>query len=157
MALLFNGIEIAVGGYEVAGNAILDIIDNTGKIEVYVTNNATKLSETVATIKDTYTKSSLSIQPTTLNAWNYITRYDYDLTNGLMVPTEAGQSGSGTSTGFADGLYVDNATSGQRECLWLGSLTDGGSAGLSCLHTNDGVSAGNWRILARLSSNGVRG
>lgn len=131
--MVFNGIEIAVGGYEVAGNAILDIIDNTGKREVYVTNNATKLSGTVATIKDTYTKSSLSIQPTTLNAWNYITRYDYDLTNGLMVPTEAGQSGSGTSTGFADGLYVDNATSGQRECLWLGLLSNFGLAGLSCL------------------------
>lgn len=154
--MVFNGIEIAVGGYEVAGNAILDIIDNTGKREVYVTNNATKLSETVATIKDTYTKSSLSIQPTTLNAWNYITRYDYDLTNGLMVPTEAGQSGSGTSTGFADGLYVDNATSGQRECLWLGAPTTG-RAGLSCLSAHSGVSLGAWNFLARLSTNGVRG
>ena len=45
-----------------------------------------------------------------------------------MVPTEAGQSGSGTSTGFADGLYVDNAASGQRECLWLGHLYNFGSA-----------------------------
>lgn len=155
--MVFNGIEIAVGGYEVAGNAILDIIDNTGKREVYVTNNATKLSGTVATIKDTYTKSSLSIQPTTLNAWNYITRYDYDLTNGLMVPTEAGQSGSGTSTGFADGLYVDNATSGQRECLWLGHLYNYGDAGLSCLATSIGMSNGYWNVLARLSTNGVRG
>ena len=155
--MVFNGIEIAVGGYEVAGNAILDIVDDTGKREVYVMNNATKLSGTVATIKDTYTKSSLSIQPTTLNTWNYITRYDYDITNGLMVPTEAGQSGSGTSTGFADGLYVDNAASGQRECLWLGHLNNGGNAGLSCLHASYGLSDGSWRFLARLSTNGVRG
>ena len=155
--MVFNGIEIAVGGYEVAGNAILDIVNSSGKREVYVTNNATKLSSTVSTIKSTYAKSSLSIQPTTLNAWNYITRYDYDLTNGLMVPTEAGQSGSGTSTGFADGLYVDNATSGQKECLWLGSLSLSGLAGLSCLHSNDGISIGHWLFLARLSTNGVRG
>lgn len=155
--MVFNGIEIAVGGYEVAGNAILDIVDNTGKREVYVTNNATKLSGTVSTIKSTYNKSSLSIQPTTLNAWNYITRYDYDLTNGLMVPTEAGQSGSGTSTGFADGLYVDNAASGQRECLWLGHLNGHGAAGLSCLIAVSGLSFGYWYILARLSTNGVRG
>ena len=134
-----------------AGNAILDIIDNTGKREVYVTNNATKLSGTIATIKDTYTKSSLSIQPTTLNAWNYITRYDYDLTNGLMVPTESGQTGAGTSTGFADGLNVDSGTSGQRECLWLGNLINTGSAGLSCLSTYRGISYGNWLILARTS------
>lgn len=155
--MVFNGIEIAVGGYEVAGNAILDIVNSSGKREVYVTNNATKLSSTVSTIKSTYAKSSLSIQPTTLNAWNYITRYDYDLTNGLMVPTEAGQSGSGTSTGFADGLYVDNATSGQRECLWLGFLYAYGDAGLSCLHAIFGLSYGAWGILARLSTNGVRG
>lgn len=155
--MVFNGIELAVGGYEVAGNAILDIVDNTGKREVYVTNNATKLSGTVSTIKSTYNKSSLSIQPTSLNAWNYITRYDYDLANGLMVPTEAGQSGSGTSTGFADGLYVDNAASGQRECLWLGILGNVGSAGLSCLYTHTGISTGTWYILARLSTNGVRG
>lgn len=155
--MVFNGIEIAVGGYEVAGNAILDIVNSSGKREVYVTNNATKLSSTVSTIKSTYAKSSLSIQPTTLNAWNYITRYDYDLTNGLMVPTEAGQSGSGTSTGFADGLYVDNATSGQRECLWLGFLYNAGTAGLSCFTTSIGVSSGYWYILARLSTNGVRG
>lgn len=155
--MVFNGIEIAVGGYEVAGNAILDIVDNTGKREVYVTNNATKLSGTVATIKDTYTKSSLSIQPTTLNAWNYITRYDYDIANGLMVPTESGASGAGTSTGFADGLYVDSGTSGQRECLWLGTLNHNGNAGLSCLHAFNGLSLGYWSILARLSTNGVRG
>lgn len=155
--MVFNGIEIAVGGYEVAGNAILDIVNSSGKREVYVTNNATKLSSTVSTIKSTYAKSSLSIQPTTLNAWNYITRYDYDLTNGLMVPTEAGQSGSGTSTGFADGLYVDNATSGQKECLWLGSLHYAGIAGLSCLSAANGLSGGYWDLLARLSTNGVRG
>ena len=88
---------------------------------------------------------------------NYITRYDYDLTNGLMVPTEAGQTGAGTSTGFADGLYVDSGTSGQRECLWLGYLSHSGTAGLSCLSTHAGLSNGYWYVLARLSTNGVRG
>lgn len=155
--MVFNGIEIAVGGYEVAGNVILDIADGTGKRNVYVTNNATKLSSVVATIKDTYIKSPLSIQPASLNGWKYITRFDYDLDNGLMIPTECGQSGSGSTTGFADGCYIDSSSSGQRECLWLGCLDDNGNAGLSCLTTHYAISYGYWYILARLSTNGVRG
>lgn len=154
---VFNGIELSVGGYEVAGNAIMDIADSTGKREVYVTNDSTKLTSTVATIKSTYTKSDLAIQPTNLNAWNYITEYGFDLENGVAVPTQAGQSGSGSSVGYADGLYVDAGTSGQREFLWLGGLSAGPAAGLSCLSAHYGVSNASWYILARLSINGVGG
>lgn len=155
--MVFDGIEIAVGGYEVAGNAIMNIADSTGKREIYVTNDVSKLSATYSTIQSTYNKSNLAIQPTTLNGWNYITQMEADLTNGIFVPTECGQSGSGSSVGFADGCYIDSGTSGQREFLWLGFLYNFASAGLSCVSAHLDITNAFWHILARLSINGVGG
>jgi len=155
--LVFDGIEIAVGGYEVAGNAIMNIADSTGKREIYITNDVSELSSSYSTIQSTYNKSNLVIQPTKLNAWNYITKMEADMNNGLFVPTECGQSGSGTSVGFADGCYVDSGTSGQREFYWLGNLDSNANAGLSCVFANYGISFAYWNFLARLSINGVGG
>lgn len=154
---VLDGIEIAVGGYEVSGNAFMDIVSATGKREVYYTNDASKLTTNITTAKNTYKKSSLAIQPTTLNAWNYITKISFDTKDGLAIPVECGKSGSGSSVGYADGCYVDNATSGQREFLLLGLLTNTSLAGLSCLSANSGLTAAIWHILARLSINGVGG
>ena len=154
---VIDGVEIMVGGYEVAGNAIMNIADSTGKREVYYTNDVSKLSNSYATIQSTYKKSSLEIQPTTLNAWNYITEYGFDLEDGIAVPTQAGASGSGSAVGYADGLYVDNGTSGQGEFLLLGGLHNAANAGLSCVNAYLGVSLGGWHVLARLSINGVGG
>ena len=153
--MVFNGVEIAVGGYEVAGNAIIDIEGNSRNF--YVTKDTSQLSTNVTTIKSTYKKSDLSIEPASLNGWKYITEMQADLKNGLLVPTKCGESGSGTGTGFADGCYIDNSTSGQRECLLLGLLNNFGAAGLSCLGTDFGISNGHWFILARHSINGVGG
>lgn len=155
--MVFDGIEIAVGGYEVASNAIMDIVDSTGKREIYVINDSSKLSGNVNTIKTTYNKSNLSIQPTTLNAWNSITEMEGDLVNNIFVPTKAGASGSGTSVGYCDSLYVDAGTSGQREFLLLGSLNSSNLAGLSCLNAYYGLTSAFWSFLARLSINGVGG
>ena len=155
--MVLDGIEMMVGGYEVAGNAIMDIVSSTGQREVYVTNDSTKLTTTVATIKSTYNKSSYSMQPTTLNAWNYITAMQLDLANGVAVPTEAGATSSGSSVGYADGLYVDSGTSGQREFLLLGALSHGTSAGLSCLRADSSLSHATWAFLARLSINATGG
>ncbi|MGF2526062.1 hypothetical protein ACQUW0_27510, partial [Ralstonia pseudosolanacearum] len=101
--------------------------------------------------------SSYSMQPTTLNAWNYITAMQLDLANGVAIPTEAGASQSGSSVGYADGLYVDAGTSGQREFLLLGSLDAGANAGLSCLYAGIGLSTAGWLCLARLSINATGG
>lgn len=154
---VYNGIEIAVGGYEVAGNAIANIKDSTGTREVYYTNDVTKLSTNFTTIQSNFIKSSMEMVPTTLNSWNYIKEYGFDQEHGIAVPTQAGGSGAGSSVGYADGLYVDNAASGQRELLWLGNLYTGTSAGLSCLAAGSAVSLAYWYILARLSINGVGG
>ena len=155
--MVIQGIECMVGGYETYGNAFMDIVDATGKREVYIQNDASQLTTDIATAKTTYKKSPYAIQPTKLNSWNYITRIDFDLENGTFVQTNAGQDGSSTTTGFADGVYVDNASSGQREFLGFGYLRYGSYAGLSCLYADYGVGNADWYILARLSINGVGG
>lgn len=155
--MVIQGIEIMVGGYETYANAFMDIVDATGKREVYIQNDASLLTTNMTTAKTIYKKSPYAIQPTKLNSWNYITRIDFDLENGTFVQTNIGQDGSSTTTGFADGVYVDNASSGQREFLGFGSLWNGSTAGLSCLHAHLGVGYAVWHILARLSINGVGG
>lgn len=155
--IVIQGIECMVGGYETYGNAFMDIVDATGKREVYIQNDASLLTTNMTTAKSTYKKSPYSIQPQKLNSWNYITRIDFDLENGAFVQTNVGQDGSSTTTGFADGVYVDNASSGQREFLGFGHLGSGSSAGLSSLHASRGVGSAHWGILARLSINGVGG
>lgn len=155
--MVIQGIECMVGGYETYANAFMDIVDASGKREVYIQNDASQLTTNIATAKTTYKKSPYSIQPQKLNSWNYITRIDFDLENGASVQTNVGQDGSSTATGFADGVYVDNASSGQKEFLGFGSLWYSSSAGLSCLLTSGGVGTALWYLLARLSINGVRG
>lgn len=155
--IVIQGIECMVGGYETYANAFMDIVDATGKREVYIQNDASLLTTNMTTAKSTYKKSPYSIQPQKLNSWNYITRIDFDLENGAFVQTNVGQDGSSTTTGFADGVYVDNASSGQREFLGFGALGAGSLAGLSCLDAHYGVGAAYWGILARLSINGVGG
>lgn len=155
--IVIQGIECMVGGYETYGNAFMDIVDATGKREVYIQNDASLLTTNMTTAKSTYKKSPYSIQPQKLNSWNYITRIDFDLENGAFVQTNVGQDGSSTTTGFADGVYVDNASSGQREFLGFGVLGAGSYAGLSCLLADGGVGHAYWSILARLSINGVGG
>lgn len=155
--IVIQGIECMVGGYETYANAFMDIVDATGKREVYIQNDASLLTTNMTTAKSTYKKSPYSIQPQKLNSWNYITRIDFDLENGAFVQTNVGQDGSSTTTGFADGVYVDNASSGQREFLGFGYLWYGSVAGLSYLYANYGVGTAYWHILARLSINGVGG
>ena len=155
--MVIQGIEIMVGGYETYANAFMDIVDSTGKREVYVQNDASQLTTNVTTAKASYKKSQYAIQPSKVNSWNYITRIDFDLENGAFVQTNVGQDGSSTTTGFADGVYVDNASSGQREFLGFGNLWIGSTAGLSCLVASYGVGDAHWSILARLSINGVGG
>lgn len=155
--IVIQGIECMVGGYETYGNAFMDIVDASGKREVYIQNDASLLTTNITTAKSTYKKSPYAIQPTKLSNWNYITRIDFDLENGVFVQSNCGQDGSGTAVGFADGVYVDNASSGQKEFLGFGALGEGSSAGLSFLAAGNGAFSAYWNILARLSINGVRG
>ena len=155
--MVFQGIELAVGGYEVAGNAFMDIVSSTGKRDIYVTNDNSKITTTVAEAKSMYNKSKNSSQPTTLSAWNYITKMALDEENGMFNVIECGNSGSGSATGFCDGFYVDSAASGQREFLLLGFLWLAAFSGLSCVSAADSLSNAYWAVLARLSISGRKG
>lgn len=148
--MVLQGIETMVGGYEVMGNAIMDITSSTGTRKPYVINDNSKIIQSVTNIKSTY-ETSNDIQPTTLNAWNYITEMKLDIENGYFGITKAGVSGSGSAVGFCDGLYVDSGTSGQREFLAVGGLGSGSAVGLSYLYADYSLSIAGWFILSRLS------
>lgn len=153
--IVLNGIELMVGGYEVASNAIMDIVNADGTREIYLTNDTTKLTSNVTTIKNSYTKLDTPIKASKTAAWNYITEMVMDIRNGAFTISKSGESGSGSTSGFADGLYIDGGSSGQREFLFFGFLGAGSGAGISFLLANDSLSSSWWAILSRLSINGV--
>lgn len=132
--IVISGIECAVGGYEIPCNAMMNILNASGDREVYITNDATKLSTSTQTIMNTWKKSDMTIKISKVNSWQYITKIGIDTELGCVLPLAAGESGSGSSTGFGDGLYTDAAASGQREFLLLGALWSGSVCGLSCLN-----------------------
>ena len=155
--IVISGIECAVGGYEIPCNAMMNILNANGDREVYITHDATKLSTNTQTIMNTWKKSNMTIKTSKVNNWQYITKMGIDTELGCVLPLAAGESGSGSSTGFGDGLYCDNAVTGQREFLLLGYLWAGSLGGLSCLYANDGFSPAWWYFLARISIMAVRG
>lgn len=155
--IVISGIECAVGGYEIPCNAMMNILNASGDREVYITHDATKLSTNTQTIMNTWKKSGMTIKTSKVNNWQYITKMGIDTELGCVLPLAAGESGSGSSTGFGDGLYCDNAATGQREFLLLGHLRSGSVGGLSCLYANSGFSNAGWYCLARISIMAVRG
>lgn len=150
------GTELMLGGHEVMGNAIADIIDSNFTRDIYITNDGSKLVTTAATIKTTYEKSEFQFKPVAA-AWKYITSMIYDLVKGLPVFNSSGESGSGSATGYCDATTCDTGTSGQRELLRGGNLFGGGFAGLWCLNLFIALSFACWYNLSRPSVNAVGG
>lgn len=153
---VIQGIECMVGGYETLGNAFMDIIDGTHR-DVYVCDDSTKLTTDINTAKKNYKKLPKQMTVTKNAQWCCGTNIHIDLENGMNIITQAGESGSGSSTGFCDGIYFDNATTGQREFLLLGTLWDRGISGAFCSHCAYGRGPAGWLFLARLSINVYRG
>ena len=155
-AFKIQGIETGVGAYEVLGNVVTDIVtgeDGNPARDVYVCQDASTLSSTIATVRASYKKAIAQV-PYTEASWRYITEETTDTDLGIMIPTG---TGAGSTTGFADGLYTDTGTSGQREWLALGSLNLGAVAGLWILRAYYGWSSTNWYIVSGVSPNGTRG
>ena len=151
-----QGIETCIGAYEVLGNVVMDIVtgaDGNPARDVYVCEDASTLSSNIATVRANYKKAIAQVAYTAAS-WKYITEETTDPNLGIMIPTKVG---GGSTTGFADGLYTDTGTSGQREWLALGSLYLGAYAGLWILHANGGWSATGWYIVSGVSPNGTRG
>ena len=146
---VIQGIELMVGGYEVLGNTFMNVVDGLTR-DVYVCTDSTKLTTNVTTAKETYVKLAKQMTVERNNKWNYGTEIFIDTENGMNIITKAGASGSGTNTGFCDGIYFDTAETGQREFLWLGRLWAGSTGGAFCSDCSWLGYAG-WHVLARLS------
>lgn len=151
-----QGIETCIGAYEVLGNVVMDIVtgaDGNPARDVYVCEDASTLSSNIATVRANYKKAIAQVAYTAAS-WKYITEETTDPNLGIMIPTKVG---GGSTTGFADGLYTDAGTSGQREWLALGGLYYGAAAGLWLLAAAYGWSSTNWLIVSGVSPNGTRG
>ena len=151
-----QGIETCIGAYEVLGNVVMDIVtgaDGNPARDVYVCEDASTLSSNIATVRANYKKAIAQVAYTAAS-WKYITEETTDPNLGIMIPTKVG---GGSTTGFADGLYTDAGTSGQREWLALGNLYNGAYAGLWILIANFGWSSADWYIVSGVSPNGTRG
>ena len=86
--------------------------------------------------------------------WKYVTCIVIDIENGAIIITSYGENGSGSNSGFADAIYFDASTSGQKEILLLGNLWNAWYSGLVCLSASNGPSLTYWSILSRVSING---
>ena len=151
-----QGIETCIGAYEVLGNVVMDIVtgpDGNPARDVYVCEDASTLSSNIATVRANYKKAIAQVAYTAAS-WKYITEETTDTNLGIMIPTKVG---GGSTTGFADGLYTDTGTSGQREWLALGNLNVGAYAGLWFLGASGGWSYAHWYIVSGVSPNGTRG
>lgn len=151
-----QGIETCIGAYEVLGNVVMDIVtgaDGNPARDVYVCEDASTLSSNIATVRANYKKAIAQVAYTAAS-WKYITEETTDPNLGIMIPTKVG---GGSTTGFADGLYTDAGTSGQREWLALGALYHGADAGLWILSADGGWSYTHWIIVSGVSPNGTRG
>lgn len=151
-----QGIETCIGAYEVLGNAVMDIVagaDENPARDVYVCQDASTLSSDIATIRTNYRKAAAQVAYTAAS-WKHISEETTDMDLGVMIPTGVA---AGSTTGFADGLYTDTITSGQKEWLALGGLTRGAHAGLWLLAANYGWSYADWSIVSGVSPNGTRG
>ena len=151
-----QGIETCIGAYEVLGNVVMDIVtgpDGNPARDVYVCEDASTLSSNIATVRANYKKAIAQVAYTAAS-WKYITEETTDPNLGIMIPTKVG---GGSTTGFADGLYTDTGTSGQREWLALGYLNLGAAAGLWVLDASYGWSNTSWHIVSGVSPNGTRG
>lgn len=151
-----QGIETCIGAYEVLGNVVMDIVtgaDGNPARDVYVCEDASTLSSNIATVRANYKKAIAQVAYTAAS-WKYITEETTDQNLGIMIPTKVG---GGSTTGFADALYTDTGTSGQREWLALGGLYIGATAGLWILAAGSGWSSTSWHIVSGVSPNGTRG
>lgn len=153
---VIQGIELMVGGYEAPGNTFMDIVDGLTR-DVYVCIDSTKLTTNVTTAKETYVKLAKQMTVERNNEWNYGTEIFIDTENGMNIITKAGASGSGTNTGFCDGIYFDAAETGQREFLLLGNLWSWGLSGTFYSYCGSGLGIAGWNFLARLSLSVFRG
>lgn len=144
-----QGIEYAVGGYEVYADVIQNLADN-----VYTPQVVRRSVQQASSITKNYINVGINYPQPASDGWTYPKKLDYK--NGVFYAVESGGS---SSTYLRDGFYVNKAgTTGVREWLAFGNLGTGAAyGGLSCLYGGNGLSIGWWYSLARISPTGNRG
>lgn len=144
---VLQGIEMSYGLYECLADVILHSDGSTGW-QCYL--NPDSRNETTSTTEG-HISTGVSI-PASPDADGSLYATDVSDAEGLLVGT--GHGGS-TSTGLCDITYSNKtSTSGDREFLTLGSLWNGGGAGLWFLNGGNGLGTGWWVFGSRLSVNG---
>lgn len=148
-----QGIEFAVGGYEVMADVILNLYQD-GDDYYYKPYLVNSTANQASSITENYTQSSMrSLQPSSA-AWQYIRKLSF--ADGIFFGTDT--AGGSSSTFTRDAFYKNAATVATREWLAFGTLYHGaGYGGLSHLYGYNTLGLAYWNFLARLSPNGNRG
>lgn len=148
--IVFQGIEMQLGIYEIMSGFSIITGDNT--CEIYGLADATKAVTTPKQNQAGYIKLS-EISITSKNAWNYITHLNFK--NGYLCAASCGESGSGSSKGCGDAIYLSGGVGETRELLSFGGLGGWDACGLFCLNLSGGLGGCRWHIGGRLSVNAV--
>lgn len=148
--IVFQGIEMQLGIYEIMSGFSIITGDNT--CEIYGLADATKAVTTPKQNQAGYIKLS-EISITSKNAWNYITHLNFK--NGYLCAASCGESGSGSSKGCGDAIYLSGGVGETRELLSFGLLGGWDACGLFCLGLNGWLGNCWWHIGGRLSVNAV--
>lgn len=144
-----QGIEYAVGGYEVYADVIQNLADN-----VYTPRVVRRSAQQASSITENYINVGINYPQPASDDWTYPKKLDYK--NGVFYAVESGGS---SSTYLRDGFYANKAgTTGAREWLAFGPLLNSPvNGGLSGLNGSADLSSSWWSAIARLSPTGNRG
>lgn len=148
---MIQGIEFAVGAYEVFTDVILNIAD--GVYTPYIARQATHQATSVTA---NMVASELTSAQPDANAWCYIRKMSYD--GELFFGTD--EDGGSSSTYTKDAFYKNDTatTTGTLEWLAFGALNSGvGNGGPACLFGDGSLGVAGWYCALRLSCNGNRG
>lgn len=148
--IVFQGIEMQLGIYEIMSGFSIITGDNT--CEIYGLADATKAVTTPKQNQAGYIKLS-EISITSKNAWNYITHLNFK--NGYLCAASCGESGSGSSKGCGDAIYLSGGVGETRELQSFGDLWGGDACGLFCLNLSGWLGCCWWNFGGRLSVNAV--
>ena len=148
--IVFQGIEMQLGIYEIMSG--FSIITGDNACEIYGLADATKAVTVPKQNQAGYIKL-LEISITSKNAWNYITHLNFK--NGYLCAASCGESGSGSSKGCGDAIYLSGGVGETRELRSFGDLWGWDACGLFCLDLSDWLGNCWWLIGGRLSVNAV--
>ena len=147
--LLF-GVEMALGQYEVCGNAVMKIASN--KMNPYVLYDCADISSSAPT--SDYEKVGYDILDCN-GADKYISKLGFDADNPMCRYIVEGDATS--TTGYCDSTYtqkLSEQSDGSREILLFGNLGNGAYYGRRCAYLYGGLADAYWFYGARLSASG---